>query len=94
MSYRLLTSVGLGALLLATLAPAAGSAAPLNEPPVFTSQRGALDPVMVASRCQTYITHNVSTTRGSTRSAQRTTPLQNDCSADRPIRWAAFGCSC
>ncbi len=51
MSYRLATSAGVGALLLATLAPATGSAAPLAEPPVFASQRGALDLVMVAGRC-------------------------------------------
>jgi hypothetical protein len=30
----------LGALLLSTLAPATGAAAPLSDPPVFTSQRG------------------------------------------------------
>ncbi len=59
MSYRLLTSVGLGALLLSALAPSTGSAAPLAEPPVFTSQHGVLDLVMVAGAVPTAITDSV-----------------------------------
>ena len=61
MSRRILASAGLSALLLSTLPAATGSAAPLSDPPVFTSQRGALDLVMVAGAVPTTITSGVST---------------------------------
>jgi FtsP/CotA-like multicopper oxidase with cupredoxin domain len=70
MSYRLPSSAGLGALLLATLAPAPGTAANLAEPPVFASQRGALDLVMIAG--PTAWVYEV---------CQRTAAQQNSCPA-------------
>ena len=79
MPFRLPSSAGLGALLLATLAPVPGSAAPLSEPPVFTSQRGTLDLVMVAGPVPTAITPAVSTTAWVYEVCQRTAPLQNAC---------------
>src|SRR3984957_19214624 len=79
MPFRLPSSAGLGALLLATLAPVPGSAAPLSEPPVFTSQRGTLDLVIVAGPVPTTITPTVSTTAWVYEVCQRTAPLQNAC---------------
>jgi len=54
-SGHFLSTVGAGALLLTALASTAGSAAPLSNPPVFTSQRGTLDLVMVAGAVPTAI---------------------------------------
>ena len=82
MSYRLLASTGLGALLLSALAPAAGYAAPLAEPPVFTSQRGVLDLVMVAGAVPTAITDSITTNAWVYTVCPRTAPTQNSCPAD------------
>jgi hypothetical protein len=79
MSYRLLASTGLGALLLSALAPAAGSAAPLAEPPVFASQGGALDLVMVAKPLQITLDQGVTPTAWVYDVCQRADPSQNDC---------------
>ena len=81
MSYRLSTSAGLGALLLAMLAPTPGSAAQLAEPPVFASQRGTLDLVMVAGPVPTALTDQVSTTAWVYTVCPRTSAQQNSCSA-------------
>jgi len=81
MSYRLLASTGLGALLLSALAPVAGSAAPLAEPPVFTSQRGVLDLVMVAGAVPTAITNSITTNAWVYTVCPRTAPQQNVCPA-------------
>src|SRR4029077_16477160 len=81
MSYRLLASTGLGALLLSALAPVAGSAAPLADPPVFTSQRGVLDLVMVAGAVPTAITNSITTNAWVYTVCPRTAPTQNSCPA-------------
>lgn len=52
---------GFAASLLSALAPAAVSAAALSNPPVFTSERGSLDLVMVAKPVPTQITPDVTT---------------------------------
>ena len=79
MSRRILVSVGLTALLLSTLPAASGSAAPLSDPPVFTSQRGALDLVMVAGAVPTTITSGVSTSAWVYEVCARTNLMQNAC---------------
>jgi L-ascorbate oxidase len=81
MTYRWLTSAGLGALLLSSLGPVAGFAAPLSDPPVFTSQRGTLDLVLVAGAVPTTITNAVSTTAWVYEVCPRTSALQNACPA-------------
>ena len=79
MSRRILVSAGLSALLLSTLPAATGSAAPLSDPPVFTSQRGALDLVMVAGAVPTTITSSVTTNAWVYEVCPRTSPMQNAC---------------
>ena len=79
MSRRILASAGLSALLLSTLPAATGSAAPLSDPPVFTSQRGALDLVMVAGAVPTTITSSVTTNAWVYEVCPRTSPMQNAC---------------
>jgi L-ascorbate oxidase len=80
MRSRWFISAGLGALL-STLAPLAGSAAPLKDPPVFASQRGTLDIVMVAGAVPTAITDTVSTTAWVYEVCPRTSVSQNSCPA-------------
>jgi FtsP/CotA-like multicopper oxidase with cupredoxin domain len=69
----------LGALLLAAFAPATGFAAPLSDPPVFTSHGGVLDLVMIAGPVPTRITQDVTTTAWIYEFCKRTDPLQNSC---------------
>ena len=80
MTNRHLVAGGLGALL-ATLAAAGSSAAPLNDPPVFASQRGTLDIVMVAGPVPTKITQDVTTTAWVYEVCQRSSAQQNSCPA-------------
>jgi hypothetical protein len=79
MSGRILVSAGLSALLLSTISVATGSAAPLSDPPMFASQRGALDLVMVAGAVPTTITSGVSTSAWVYEVYLRTSPMQNAC---------------
>ena len=79
MSRRIWVSAGLSALLLSTLPAATGSAAPLSDPPVFTSQRGALDLVMVAGAVSTKITDSVTTDAWVYEVCPRTSLVQNAC---------------
>ena len=55
MLRHLIASAGLAGLLAATGAPPGAFAADLSDPPVFTSQRGTLDLVMVAGAVPTTI---------------------------------------
>jgi L-ascorbate oxidase len=84
MSRRISVSAGLSALLLSTLPAATGSAAPLSDPPVFISQRGALDLVMVAGAVPTTITSSVTTNPRVYEVCPRTSPLQNGCPIGSP----------
>jgi L-ascorbate oxidase len=79
MSYRLMTSAGLGALLMAAFAPAAATADPLAEPPVFASKGGTLDLVMVAGAVPTVITDSVTTNAWVYDVCPRMAPDQNTC---------------
>ena len=81
MSRLRLTSVGLGALLWSTLAPAVGMAAPFAEPPLFTSARGVLDLVMIAKEVPTVIVPGLTTNAWIYEVCQRTSALQNACPA-------------
>ena len=68
---------GFAASFLATLTPC--FAAVLIDPPVFTSQRGSLDLVMVATPVQTRLTENVTTSAWVYEVCPHTSPLQNSC---------------
>ena len=75
-------AVGLGVLSVATLASAGSSAAPLSDPPVFASQHGMLDLVMVAAPVPTRINAGVTTTAWVYEVCQRLGPQQNSCPAN------------
>ncbi len=79
--YNHVTAV-LGALFMATLASAGSIAAPLKDPPVFASQRGTLDVVMVAGPVPTTITDTVKTTAWVYEVCQRSSVQQNSCPAN------------
>ena len=79
MLRRMLASAGLSVLLLSTLTAATGSAAPLSDPPVFISQRGVLDLVMVAGAVSTKITDSVTTDAWVYEVCPRTSLVQNAC---------------
>jgi FtsP/CotA-like multicopper oxidase with cupredoxin domain len=74
-----MASVGLGALLLAASAAAPAAANMLVEPPVFTSQHGVLDVVMVAGAVPTAFTQDVTANAWVYTVCQRTAPTQNSC---------------
>ncbi len=71
---------GFAAAFLSPLTP--GFAAVLSNPPVFTSQRGSLDLVMVAKPVPTRLTDDVTTSAWVYEVCQHTVPLQNSCPAD------------
>ncbi len=79
MSRRIWVSAGFSALLLSTVPAATASADPLIDPPVFASQRGALDLVLVAGAVPTTIVSGVSANAWVYEVCPRTSPMQNAC---------------
>jgi L-ascorbate oxidase len=71
--------VVLGAILAAALAPRPSVAAAIVDPPVFASQAGTLDLVMVAGPVPTAMTPSVTTTAWVYEVCQRLAPRQNAC---------------
>ncbi len=73
---------GRAALMLSILTPVAAIAAPLNDPPVFTSNKsGVLDIVMVAAAVPTTIVDKLTTNAWVYTVCPRTAPNQNACPA-------------
>ncbi|HET6195403.1 MAG TPA: multicopper oxidase domain-containing protein, partial [Acetobacteraceae bacterium] len=79
MLRHLIASAGLAGLLAATGAPPGAFAADLSDPPVFTSQRGTLDLVMVAGAVPTTIADRNNVAAWVYTVCPRTAPLQNAC---------------
>ena len=94
MLRHLIASAGLAGLLAATGAPPGAFAADLSDPPVFTSQRGTLDLVMVAGAVPTTIADRNNAAAWVYTVCPRTAPIA-EC-LPRPAartRLAACGCS-
>ncbi|HET6195530.1 MAG TPA: hypothetical protein VFE12_07245, partial [Acetobacteraceae bacterium] len=81
MTNHPLFAAGLGALLLSPIAAIAAPQDPFVDPPVFVSQKGSLDLVMVAGAVATPVLPGQMTQAWVYEVCARATPLQNSCPA-------------
>ncbi len=81
MTNHPLLAAGLGALLLSPIAAIAAPQDPFVDPPVFVSQKGSLDLVMVAGAVATPVLPGQITQAWVYEVCARATPLQNSCPA-------------